>query len=64
MFAGLAGTEQRVQPEVRYLQHPPAVHEAVAGLEVAVGDDAAVVYKRHTLRGRKIILLIFGVEIP
>lgn len=37
-----------VEAKVRYLDHPATVHQAVGGLEVAMGDDGAV-YVDHTL---------------
>ena len=39
----------RHSPEVRYLQHPAAVDDTVAGLEVTVRLEVALVYVGHAL---------------
>lgn len=46
---GAAAGPQTLQPVVCDLQHKPTVHHTVGGLQVAVGDDDAVVEEGHSL---------------
>lgn len=54
---GVALVPEADQPVVCELQHEAAVHHAVGGFQVAMGDDHTVMEECHSLRGEETISL-------